>query len=99
MCVLVRAYAGVDADVDTANALPPIAHQMPGQISVIIGDKLNLIDDSNAYWWSVCNSKTAEKGYVPAEFVEVYSRVLCEFIRHMKSDTMRYHTTHWIVPL
>jgi hypothetical protein len=45
--------------------------QMDGQLSVVQGDTLEMLDDTNAYWWLVRNVKTSEHGFVPAEFVEV----------------------------
>lgn len=41
-----------------------------GQASVVKGDSLVLLDDSNSYWWLVNVLKTEEVGYIPAENIE-----------------------------
>jgi hypothetical protein len=41
-----------------------------GQASVMKGDSLILLDDTNSYWWLVKVLKTEEVGYIPAENIE-----------------------------
>jgi hypothetical protein len=41
-----------------------------GQASVVKGDSMVLLDDSNSYWWLVNVLKADEVGYIPAENIE-----------------------------
>jgi hypothetical protein len=59
---------------DLVYALHTFAATVDGQASVVKGDALTLLDDSNSYWWLVKVLKTSEVGYIPAENIEV-SRV------------------------
>ncbi|KAI9333338.1 hypothetical protein DFJ73DRAFT_630005, partial [Zopfochytrium polystomum] len=43
---------------------------LEGQVCVLKSDSLELLDDSNSYWWLVKCIKTDEIGYIPAENVE-----------------------------
>lgn len=43
---------------------------LEGQVCVLKGDSMELLDDSNAYWWLVKTVKTDEIGYIPAENTE-----------------------------
>ncbi|KAG1469594.1 hypothetical protein G6F56_003169 [Rhizopus delemar] len=62
-----------DADInfDLVYALHTFAATVEGQASVVRGDALTLLDDSNSYWWLVKVLKTAEVGYIPAENIEI----------------------------
>ena len=47
-----------------------------GQASVVKGDSLVLLDDTNSYWWLVNVLKTEDVGYIPAENIETpYERL------------------------
>lgn len=59
-----------DIDFDLVYALHSFAAVVTGQASVIKGDALILMDDSNSYWWLVEVLKTRELGYIPAENTE-----------------------------
>lgn len=58
---------------DLVYALHTFAATVDGQASVVKGDALTLLDDSNSYWWLVKVLKTSEVGYIPAENIEVNS--------------------------
>ena len=58
-------------DFDLVYALHTFAATVEGQASVVKGDALTLLDDSNSYWWLVKVLKTSEVGYIPAENIEV----------------------------
>ena len=58
-------------DFDLVYALHTFAATVEGQASVVKGDALTLLDDSNSYWWLVKVLKTSEIGYIPAENIEV----------------------------
>ncbi|ORY53900.1 hypothetical protein BCR33DRAFT_711244, partial [Rhizoclosmatium globosum] len=47
-----------------------------GQVCVLKGDSLKLLDDTNYYWWLVKCVKTEEIGYIPAENIETPSERL-----------------------
>lgn len=61
-----------DIDFDLVYALHTFVATVEGQASVVKGDALTLLDDSNSYWWLVKVLKTGEIGYIPAENIEVY---------------------------
>lgn len=58
-------------DETSAYALHGFVATVEGQLSVIRGDKLLVLDDGNTYWWLVKRVNTSESGYVPAENIEV----------------------------
>ncbi|ORZ20274.1 hypothetical protein BCR42DRAFT_204905 [Absidia repens] len=61
---------------DLVYALHTFAATVDGQASVVKGDALTLLDDSNSYWWLVKVLKTSEVGYIPAENIETpYERL------------------------
>jgi hypothetical protein len=61
-----------DIDFDLVYALHTFVATVEGQASVVKGDNLMLLDDSNSYWWLVKVLKTGEIGYIPAENIEVH---------------------------
>lgn len=56
---------------DLVYALHTFVATVDGQASVVKGDAMTLLDDSNSYWWLVRALKTSEVGYIPAENIEV----------------------------
>ncbi|KND04376.1 uncharacterized protein SPPG_08817 [Spizellomyces punctatus DAOM BR117] len=57
-------------DFGLVYALHTFVANLEGQVCVLKGDSLELLDDSNSYWWLVKCIKTDEIGYIPAENVE-----------------------------
>jgi hypothetical protein len=72
-----------DIDFDLVYALHTFVATVDGQASVVKGDALTLLDDSNSYWWLVKVLKTGEIGYIPAENIEV-DRTTCRSINQLK---------------
>lgn len=63
-------------DFSLVYALHTFVATLEGQVCVIRGDNLQLLDDSNSYWWLVKCVKTDEIGYIPAENIETpYERL------------------------
>ena len=58
-------------DFSLVYALHTFVATVEGQASVVKGDALTLLDDSNSYWWLIKVLKTSEVGYIPAENIEV----------------------------
>lgn len=58
-------------DFDLVYALHTFVATVEGQASVVKGDALNLLEDTNIYWWLVEVLTTSEVGYIPAENIEV----------------------------
>jgi hypothetical protein len=56
---------------DIHYALQAFAATQPGQISVLPGDALQVLEDGHAYWWLVRGVATDEVGFVPCEQLEV----------------------------
>lgn len=56
---------------DLVYALHTFVATVEGQASVVKGDALILMEDTNIYWWLVEVLKTREVGYIPAENIEV----------------------------
>ncbi|KAJ3225659.1 hypothetical protein HDU81_007751 [Chytriomyces hyalinus] len=68
-----------DADTIDTNyvyALHTFVANVEGQVCVMKGDNLKLLDDTNYYWWLVKCVKTEEIGYIPAENIETPSERL-----------------------
>jgi hypothetical protein len=57
-----------------------------GQATVIKGDQLVLLDDSNSYWWLIRRIRTQVVGYIPAEHIETPFERLARFNRHCNVD-------------
>ncbi|KAJ3350240.1 hypothetical protein HDU83_009810 [Entophlyctis luteolus] len=57
-------------DTGFVYALHTFVANVEGQVCVLKGDSLKLLDDSNYYWWLVKCVKTEEIGYIPAENIE-----------------------------
>jgi hypothetical protein len=55
----------------TVYAAQTYVASLEGQVCILKGDMLTLLDDSNSFWWLVRCAKTQEVGYVPAETIEV----------------------------
>ena len=56
------------------------------QASVVKGDSLVLMDDSNSYWWLVRVLKSQEVGYIPAENIETAFERLGRLNGHRNVD-------------
>ncbi|KAJ3073819.1 Talin-1 [Podochytrium sp. JEL0797] len=63
-------------DQSCVYALHTFVANVEGQVCVLKGDSLKLLDDSNYYWWLVKCVKTEEIGYIPAENIETPSERL-----------------------
>ena len=73
-------------DFDMVYSLTNFAATVEGQASVVKGDILFLMDDSNSYWWLVRVLKTQEVGYIPAENIETPFERLARLNRHRNVD-------------
>ena len=71
-----------DIDFQLTYALHTFVATVDGQASVIKGDSLVLLDDSNVYWWLVRVLKTEEVGYIPAENIETPWERLARLNKH-----------------
>ncbi|KAJ3351765.1 hypothetical protein HDU83_008667 [Entophlyctis luteolus] len=60
-------------DYQLVYALHSFVATLEGQVCVLKGDPLALLDDTNSYWWLVRCCKTDEIGYIPAENIETPS--------------------------
>ncbi|ORX48284.1 hypothetical protein DM01DRAFT_1338754 [Hesseltinella vesiculosa] len=68
-----------------------------GQASVLKGDSLTLLDDSNSYWWLVKVLKTNEVGYIPAENIETPFERLARLNKHRNVEvTSLQQAAHYI---
>jgi len=73
-------------DFDLVYALHSFAATIGGQASVVKGDSLVLMDDSNSYWWLVRVLITQEIGYIPAEKIETPFERLARLNKHHNVD-------------
>lgn len=64
---------------DLVYALHTFVATVEGQASVVKGDALILMEDTNIYWWLVEVLKTREVGYIPAENIEVTHILLLHY--------------------
>ncbi|KAJ3037478.1 hypothetical protein HDV00_001653 [Rhizophlyctis rosea] len=78
------AFAPIDEPIDfgLVYALHTFVANLEGQVCVLKGDSLELLDDSNSYWWLVKCIKTDEIGYIPAENVETPFERLARLNKH-----------------
>ncbi|CAO3596235.1 unnamed protein product [Absidia cylindrospora] len=77
----------------TVYALHVFIATVEGQISVMRGDKLILLDDTNAYWWLVKIMKTSDIGYIPAENIETPFERLARFNKIRNSEIILLPTS------
>lgn len=75
-----------DIDFTLVYALHTFLATVDGQASVVKGDKLLLLDDSNSYWWLVRVLKTQAVGYIPAENIETPWERLARLNKHRNVD-------------
>ncbi|BGP38444.1 protein phosphatase regulator [Rhodotorula kratochvilovae] len=75
-----------DIDFNLVYALHTFLATVDGQASVVKGDKLLLLDDSNSYWWLVRVLKTQAIGYIPAENIETPWERLARLNKHRNVD-------------
>ncbi|KAK4058490.1 protein phosphatase regulator [Microbotryomycetes sp. JL221] len=75
-----------DIDFSLVYALHTFLATVDGQASVVKGDKLLLLDDSNSYWWLVRVLKTQAVGYIPAENIETPWERLARLNKHRNVD-------------
>lgn len=73
-------------DFDLVYALHTFLATVEGQASVVKGDSLTLLDDSNSYWWLVRVLKTQAVGYIPAENIETPFERLARLNKHRNVD-------------
>ncbi|KAI8064804.1 uncharacterized protein B0P05DRAFT_554394 [Gilbertella persicaria] len=67
---------------DLVYALHTFVATVDGQASVVKGDAMTLLDDSNSYWWLIRALKTSEVGYIPAENIETPFERLARLNKH-----------------
>jgi hypothetical protein len=73
-------------DFDLVYALHTFLATVEGQASVVKGDSLTLLDDTNSYWWLVRVLKTQAVGYIPAENIETPYERLARLNKHRNVD-------------
>ncbi|ORZ24100.1 hypothetical protein BCR42DRAFT_468381 [Absidia repens] len=71
---------------DLVYALHTFTATVEGQASVVKGDALILMEDTNIYWWLVEVLKTQEIGYIPAENIETPYERLARLNKHRNVD-------------
>ncbi|KAI8144082.1 hypothetical protein BJV82DRAFT_75924 [Fennellomyces sp. T-0311] len=82
---------------DLVYALHTFVATVEGQASVVKGDALTLLDDSNSYWWLVSVLKTSEVGYIPAENIETPFERLARLNKHRNAEmTSMDQAIHYI---
>jgi hypothetical protein len=79
-----------DIDFNLVYALHTFLATVDGQASVVKGDKLLLLDDTNSYWWLVRVLKTQAVGYIPAENIETPHERLARLNKHRNVDVSFY---------
>ncbi|KAG0798769.1 hypothetical protein G6F22_003893 [Rhizopus arrhizus] len=73
-------------DFDLVYALHTFVATVEGQASVVKGDALNLLEDTNIYWWLVEVLTTSEVGYIPAENIETPYERLARLNKHRNEE-------------
>ncbi|KAI8343251.1 hypothetical protein BC941DRAFT_89973 [Chlamydoabsidia padenii] len=86
-------------DFDLVYTLHTFEATVEGQASVVKGDSLTLLDDSNSYWWLVKVLKSNEVGYIPAENIETPFERLARLNKHRNVEvTAIQQASHYINP-
>ncbi|KAI9337335.1 hypothetical protein BD770DRAFT_401251 [Pilaira anomala] len=67
---------------DLVYALHTFVATVDGQASVVKGDAMTLLDDTNSYWWLIRALKASEVGYIPAENIETPFERLARLNKH-----------------
>ncbi|KAJ3255972.1 hypothetical protein HK103_005779 [Boothiomyces macroporosus] len=83
---LVPVLSEKEIDYSMVYALYTFIASMDGQITVEKGQMLELLDDSNSYWWAVKNVSNGEIGYIPAENIETPQEKLARFNKSRNID-------------
>lgn len=83
-------------DFDLVYAIHSFKMSVEGQATVVKGDSLVLMDDSNSYWWLVRVLKTQDVGYIPAENIETPFERLARLNKHRNVDVCMQHN---VIPL
>jgi len=73
-------------DFDVVYSIHSFAATVEGQASVVRGDSLFLMDDSNSCWWLVCVLKTQDIGFIPADNVETPLKHLARLNKYRNID-------------
>ncbi|KAI9281198.1 hypothetical protein BY458DRAFT_499872 [Sporodiniella umbellata] len=83
-----------DIDFSLVYALHTFVATLDGQTSVVKGDSMTLLDDTNSYWWLIRPLKTMEVGYIPAENIETPFERLARLNKHRNVEaTLPAHLT------
>ncbi|KAI8381597.1 uncharacterized protein BYT42DRAFT_514100 [Radiomyces spectabilis] len=82
---------------DLVYALHTFAATVEGQASVVKGDALILMEDTNTYWWLVEVLKTREIGYIPAENIETPYERLARLNKHRNVEITSPSMTHDVI--
>ncbi|KAI9476250.1 MAG: hypothetical protein EXX96DRAFT_486721 [Benjaminiella poitrasii] len=83
---------------DLVYALHTFVATVEGQASVVKGDALILMEDTNIYWWLVEVLKTREVGYIPAENIETPYERLARLNKHRNVE-ITSPSIHDVAPL
>jgi hypothetical protein len=75
-----------DIDSEVFFALHTRVATQEGQVAVIKGDALVLLDDSDSYWWLIRVVKDGNYGYLPAEHIESPTERLARLNKHRNVD-------------
>ncbi|KAF2398560.1 hypothetical protein EJ06DRAFT_557799 [Trichodelitschia bisporula] len=75
-----------DIDFEFVYALHTFVATVEGQANAQKGDTMELLDDSNSYWWLVRVVKDSTIGYLPAEHIETPTERLARLNKHRNVD-------------
>ena len=80
-----------DINFEFVYALHTFVATVEGQANAQKGDAMQLLDDSNSYWWLVRVCKDSSIGYLPAEHIETPRERLARLNKHRNRDLAREH--------
>ena len=75
-----------DIDLEFVYAQHNFIATVKNQVSVVKGETMVLLDDSNSYWWLVRLVKDGTLGYMPAEYIETPAARLSRLNKHRNID-------------
>ncbi|KAG0180133.1 hypothetical protein DFQ28_004974 [Apophysomyces sp. BC1034] len=79
-------------------ALHTFTATVEGQASVVKGDALILMEDTNIYWWLVEVLETREIGYIPAENIETPYERLARLNKHRNVEITSPASANYVEP-
>ena len=64
----------IEEIISTVRVLYDYESRFPGDLSIKVGDIINVLDTTDPVWWIGRNTSSMQKGYIPCSYVEPYTQ-------------------------